>query len=284
MEQSPSSLGSDVAESRKMMVVLPFENLGPPEESYFAAGMTEEITSRLAAVSGLGVISRTSATQYDRTGKTIGQIADDLGVDFVVEGTVRWAKNADGTGRVRITPQLIRVSDDTHLWSETYDRQMDDIFEVQTEIASRVIDQLGVTLLGTEREILGQGAHREHGSLPALSPDTGFEDRQLGKVRPKRGRLYWMKRSVLTRLLQAWSMLSQHHSSWYNNGLDKTEARLAKARAAMQQAESIDPDHPQTHITRGAYHYFGFRDYGQALEEFLAANRLVPNNVQRPWK
>ena len=137
-----------------MMVVLPFENLGPAEEAYFAAGMTEEITSRLSAVSGLGVISRTSATQYDRTGKTMRQIADDLGVDYVVEGTVRWARGSDGIDRVRITPQLIRVTDDTPVWSESYDRQIDDIFEVQTEIASHVIDQLGVTLLGNERDNL----------------------------------------------------------------------------------------------------------------------------------
>jgi len=128
-------------DDRKMLVVLPFENLGPPEDEYFAAGMTEEITSRLAVVSGLGVISRTSAVQYDRTGKTLRQIGEDLGVDYVLEGTIRWNKHAEGGSRVRVTPQLIRVSDDTHLWAETYDRVLEDIFAVQSGIAERIIEQ-----------------------------------------------------------------------------------------------------------------------------------------------
>ena len=136
---------------RQMLVVLPFENLGAPEDAYFAAGMTEEITSRLARVSGLGVISRTSATEYDRSGKTMKQLGADLGVGFVLEGTVRWDHQAEGQGRVRITPQLIRVADDTHLWADSYDRVLDDIFEAQSEIAQEVVSQLGVTLLPEEQ-------------------------------------------------------------------------------------------------------------------------------------
>jgi TolB-like protein len=141
------------AVERKRIVVLPFENLGPPEDEYFAAGMTEEITSRLAVVSGLGVISRTSAFQYDRTGKNIKQVGEDLGVDYVLEGTVRWARQADAS-RVRITPQLIRVADDTHLWAEAYERVIEDIFQVQSEIAGEVIEQLGVALLEPERRAI----------------------------------------------------------------------------------------------------------------------------------
>ncbi|MEE8367149.1 MAG: serine/threonine-protein kinase, partial [Thermoanaerobaculia bacterium] len=116
---------------RKMTVVLPFENLGAAEDDYFAAGMTEEITSRLASISGLGVISRKSALQYADTDKTIQQIGEELGVEYILEGTVRWAKSgSSGSGsRVRITPQLIRVADDTQLWSESFDREIDDIFQ-----------------------------------------------------------------------------------------------------------------------------------------------------------
>ncbi len=100
---------SQVALDRTMLVVLPFENLGPPEQAYFAAGMTEEITSRLAAVSGLGVISRSSAARYNRTGKTIKQIASDFGVNYVLDGTVRWNPGTDGDNKVRITPELRRL-------------------------------------------------------------------------------------------------------------------------------------------------------------------------------
>ncbi|MBW1916184.1 MAG: protein kinase, partial [Deltaproteobacteria bacterium] len=130
----------------KMLVVLPFENLGAPEDNYFADGITEEITSRLAPVHGLGVISRTSAMQYKNTQKTIKQIGEELAVDYVLEGTVRWSKGGEGKARVRVTPQLIKVADDTHLWSKRYDRVIEDIFAVQSEIAEKVIKQLDIKL------------------------------------------------------------------------------------------------------------------------------------------
>jgi TolB-like protein len=139
---------------RNMLVVLPFENLGPPEDEYFADGMTEEITSRLAALHGLGVISRSSSIQYKKTDKTIRKIGEELGVDYVLEGTVRWDRGPEGMGRVRVTPQLIRVSDDIHFWSERYDREIEDIFMVQSEIAEQIIKQLDLTVLEPEREAL----------------------------------------------------------------------------------------------------------------------------------
>ncbi len=135
-------------------MVLPFENLGPPEDAYFAAGMTEEITSRLAVVSGLGVISRNSATQYEKSGKTIKQIGEDLGVDYILEGSVRWEKGVEGPSKVRVTPQLIRVSDDTHVWAERYDRLVEEIFQVQSDIAASVIEELDIALLGRERDAI----------------------------------------------------------------------------------------------------------------------------------
>ncbi|MGB5657876.1 MAG: serine/threonine-protein kinase, partial [Thermoanaerobaculia bacterium] len=120
-DATEAATGSD----RKMIVVLPFENLGSSEDDYFAAGMTEEITSRLAMVSEMGVISRKSAVRYADTDKSMQEIGAELGVDYVLEGTVRWAKEGDSS-RVRITPQLIQVSDDTHLWADTYDRVIQD--------------------------------------------------------------------------------------------------------------------------------------------------------------
>jgi len=129
------------------IVVLPFENLGPLDDRYFAAGVTEEITSRLASVHELGVISRQTAVQYDRIGKTVSQIGDDLGVDYILEGTVRWDRGSEEESRILVTPQLIRASDDTHVWSDRYSRILDDIFTVQSEIAEQVIRQIDATLL-----------------------------------------------------------------------------------------------------------------------------------------
>ncbi len=154
-----------------MIVVLPLENLGDPEDEYFADGMTEEITSRLAAVSGLRVISRTSAMQYKENRPSLKQIGEELGVEYVLEGTVRWARS-EGGSRVRITPQLIRVADDSHLWAASYDRVMEDVFEIQSEIATRVIQQLEVTLIEREQDALEIRLTDNLEAVPSLSEGT----------------------------------------------------------------------------------------------------------------
>jgi len=135
------------SEEQQMLVVLPFENLGPPGDEYFADGITEEITSRLASIQKLGVISRSSAIRYKNTEKTIKEIGEELGVDFVLEGTVRWNRSPEDRGRVRVTPQLILVAEDTHFWSDRYDHGIKDIFTVQSDIAEQVIRQIDITLL-----------------------------------------------------------------------------------------------------------------------------------------
>ena len=116
--------------------------------------MTEEITSRLANVHGLGVISRTTAMEYDRKGKTVTQIGDDLGVDYVLEGSVRWERAPGRESRVRITPQLIRVADDTHVWTDRYDRVLADVFAMQSDVAESAVKAMGVALLPREQTAL----------------------------------------------------------------------------------------------------------------------------------
>ncbi|MDH3215765.1 MAG: tetratricopeptide repeat protein, partial [Candidatus Krumholzibacteria bacterium] len=266
-------------DERKMTVVLPFENLGPAEEAYFAAGVTEEITSRLATVSGMGVISRTSAVQYDRTGKNMKQIGEDLGVDYVLEGSVRWGRNPDGTGRVRITPQLIQVSDDTHLWSDTYDRDIVDIFEVQTDIANQVIEQLGVTLLGSERERIQEKPTQ---NIEAYQLYLQARDLAVGLTAEyDRRKVELLERATELdpRFVAPLYELCLHHSNWYRI-LERTETRLARAREVLQKAEAVDREHHLTRLARGYYYYYGFRDYDRALEEFVAASRSVPNDSE----
>lgn len=136
------------------VAVLPFQNLGNPSDEYFADGITEEITARLASIQGLGVIARTSAIRYEGTDKTVQQIGEELGVDYVLEGTVRWEETAGGSSRVRVTPQLIRVADATHVWAEIYEKPMSSVFEVQSEIAERVARAMDVTVREPEREDL----------------------------------------------------------------------------------------------------------------------------------
>ncbi len=138
-------------DERTMLVVLPFVNLGSPIDKYFADGITEEITARLASIQGLGVIARTTAIQYKDSEMTAREIGEELACDYVLEGTVRWENPGDGPGRVRVTPQLIRVGDDTHVWAEIYEEPLESVFQVQTQIAERVVEALDVTIVEPER-------------------------------------------------------------------------------------------------------------------------------------
>jgi len=268
------------AKDLQMLVVLPFENLGPSDEEYFADGMTEEITSRLAAVRKLGVISRTSAMRYKNKSASIREIAADLGVDYVLEGTVRWSSKGGGGNRVRITPQLIRVSDDTHLWSERYDRVLDDIFEVQSEIAEKVIGQLNIALLEPERRILeakptsNLDAYQAYlrGIDYAARPDYSEEDFRLA--------ITMFERAVELDpdFALAFADLSRVHSALYFHGYDRTEDRISKARDAIDRALKLQPSLPDVHLALGYYHYWCHQDYEKAFEEFTVAERDMPND------
>ena len=287
-------LGGDLAESkqpvvkkpvpsdRKMIVVLPFENLGPPEHEYFASGMTEEITSRLALVAALGVISRTTAIQYDKAGKSLKQMGDELGVEFVLEGTVRWAKSRTGDSQVRITPQLIRVSDDTHIWADTFERVIDDIFQLQTEIAEDVIKKLGVAMLDPERRNVES------------TPTSNFDAYQaylrgLYYARP-RGFLEERDRRAVKMLQQAVELdpkfalahaeLCITHSALYHYGFDHSKERLALASHAAQTAANLAPEVPFIHVAYGYYHYWCLRDYDKAYEEFTIAEKGMPGSSE----
>jgi len=274
---SPEQRASD---ERKMLVVLPFENLGAPEDEYFAAGMTEEITSRLAVVSGLGVISRTSALQYDRVGKTLRQIGEDLGVDYILEGTVRWNKNSPGGSRVRVTPQLIQVSDDTHLWAETYDRVLEDIFVVQSDIAERIIHQLGITMLESERDAVEARPTENLLAYEAYLRGLAHVN-QAGSLEDR-----WSKAETLLQqavhldpsFALAFAKLAEVHSEFYFWGFDKTDERREKSRAAAERSLELQPDLPEGHQALGGYYYTCFFDYDRALKELAIAAEGLPNH------
>lgn len=268
-------------ERRKMIVVLPFENLGPPEDEYFAAGVTEEITSRLSSVRELGVISRTSALQYDRKGKTMKQIGKDLGADFVLEGTVRWDKEAGAKGRVRITPQLIRASDDTHLWSERYERMIDDIFAVQSEVAEQVIKQLDLTLLEKEKQGLKAKPTENIEAYQAYLRGIEYRNRVGYSKEDFRLAIEMFERAVELdpEFVLAYSELSQAFSKTYHMGYDRTADCQLKAKAAADRALELKPDLPEAHLALGYYYYWCFKDYDQALKEFFIAEKGLPNEI-----
>jgi len=259
---------------RKMLAVLPFENLGTPEQEYFAAGITEEITTQLAKVSSLGVISRTSVLQYKDTKKTIQQIGKELGVHYVLEGTILWDKSGV-TNRVRINPQLIRVKDGTHVWAETYDRVLEQIFALQSDIAEKVASSLNITLLEAEQRRIAakptENLEAYKYYLRGIDYD-GQGDRRIAVE------MFEKAVEIDTAFALAYATLSFVHSAIYWFYEDRTDERLNKAKKSVDKALELNPDLPEAHGALGIYYYWGSRDYERALEEFAIGLRGQPNS------
>ncbi len=276
--RTPSDRSSSGA-TRKMLVVLPFENLGSPDEDYFADGLTEEVTGRLSGLSGLGVIARTSAMQYKKTTKTLQEIGRELGVQYVLQGTIRWGATADGGKRVRVNPALINVADGTQVWSQPYDAVFSDVFKLQSDISSQVASALGMTLLQPERAALE--AH------PTENPEAydyylraSTYYRRSYQVQDIRFAMDLFQKAIDIdpTFALAYAKLAETHAEMYWFYFDHTPGRLVKARKAADEALRLDPQLGDAHIALGFYYYWGFLDYDNALKEFALAHQSQPNN------
>jgi serine/threonine-protein kinase len=264
----------------KMLAVLPFKNMGAASDQYFADGLTEEITSRLASVSDLGVVSRTSADQYKNSSKSIRQIGQELGVGYVLEGSVRWEKSPDGNSRVRVTPQLIRVSDDRHLWADRYDAELADVFQVQSSIAERVTGAMNLALDPSERQAINERPTEDTEAYDYYL--KGIEYRNRGPGRDNVHTSVQMYRHAIaldSNFAQAWAGLSMGRSSEFWFFFDRSEAALAEAKAAAERAIQLRPDLTNGHVALGHYYYWGRLDYDNALKELAIAAKQQPNNV-----
>jgi len=273
-------VGESVDAAPPRIVVLPFENLGPPEDEYFAEGMTEEIISRLATVHGLQVISRTSAMYYKGKSVPLPQIGDELDVGYVLEGTIRWDRSGEGHGRVRITPQLIRVSDDSHLWSERYDRVLEDIFTVQSDIARQVVAHLQTALLEPERSVIETHPTENMDAYHAYLVGTQYwwasatEDYMRLAAENLRRAV-----ELDPRFAVAHAALSEVYSGLYHWRYDFTKDGLDRAKASADRALQLVPGLPEGHRALGWYYYWGFRDYDEAQKEFAIAAEQLPNDA-----
>ena len=258
------------------LAVLPFENLGPPGEEYFADGITEELIAKLAKIEGLGVIARTTVMRYKGTDRSIHDIGEELGVDYILEGTIRWQRLSGTENRVRITPQLIRVSDETHLWAEVYQRDMIDIFAIQEEIAGQVAEALDITLLdagekGRRIENPTDDTDAYHAYLEARfwwnkRSQEGFDraielfDRAIS-IDPEYALAYAGK-------AECYCMLSIH--------LARPGELIEKARAAAEKALNIDDSIPEAHSAMGWIAFTYDYDYEAAESAFQRAIELDP--------
>jgi TolB-like protein/Flp pilus assembly protein TadD/tRNA A-37 threonylcarbamoyl transferase component Bud32 len=273
---SAPATGSD----RKMVAVLPFKNLGSTEDEYFADGITEEITARLAGLHGLGVISRTSTMQYKNTTKTMKQIGQELGVGYVLEGSIRWERTAGRGNRVRVTPQLIRVSDDTHLWANVYDTTLADIFAVQSSIAERVSAALDVALADPERQALGAQPTKNLDAYGYYLRGLDYFNRSYAE-KDLRNAVAMFDQAVRLdpAFALAYARLALAHDGlyWF---IESTDERLALMKQAADRSLELDSALLEGHVALGYYYYHGHNDYDRALAQFAIAQQGQPSNSE----
>jgi serine/threonine protein kinase/Tfp pilus assembly protein PilF len=262
--------------SRKMIAVLPFENLGPADYDYFAAGMTEEIRSKLTTLIDLGVTSGKSANAYKDSDKTLPQIARELGVDYVLEGSILWDETAS-IDRVRITSQLIRVDEDRHIWSESYEQELTQIFIVQSDIAERIAEALDIVLLEPERRVLESRPTDNIEAHDFYLRGLEYDDRHEFEFAEE---MFEKAIELDPGYALAYAGLSQVHSYVYWSGKDRTPERIGKARVAAGRALIIDPNLADGHLALGYCYYYAGRDYDLALEEFTRALTIQPGNSE----
>ena len=273
--------GPDTTESvKKMLVVLPFENLGNTDDEYFADGITGEITSKLSGLSGLGVIARSSAMQYKNSAKTLRQIGAELGVQYVLEGTVQWERAVGGAKRVRVNPELIEIRNATQIWSKPYESNFSSVFELQANIAATVADALNLTLLKSEKKILEEKITQNPEAydlyLRANKYAENIEDEQNSRIAEQ---LYLKAVSLDENFASAYAGLSTVQSNMYWEYYERSEENLKKSEANAKKALAINPDLPLAHIAMGDYYYHGRLEYQSALREYNQALTLQPNNV-----
>ena len=260
----------------KSIAVLPFENLSADQENdYFAAGVQDEIFSDLARIADLKVISRTSTRQYEAKPRNLRQIGQELGVAHLLEGSVQRTGN-----RLRIHAQLIDARTDAHVWAQTYDRDVADLFAIQSEIARTIATQLQAKISERESAAIAQPATSDLMAndlyLEALALESQQPD-QAGVL--KAIRLLEQAVARDPNFFLAYCALAEMHLYSYGFGTDHTPARLEMADAAIQNAAKIAPDHGELHLIRAQYLGLTMRDYDRARAELELARRALPNNA-----
>jgi TolB-like protein/class 3 adenylate cyclase/Tfp pilus assembly protein PilF len=265
----------------KSIAVLPFENLSEEKaNAYFTDGVQDEILTDLAKIADLKVISRTSVMQYKSgLARNLRKIGEELGVAHVLEGSVQRAAN-----KVRVNAQLIDARNDAHLWAQTYDRDLADVFAIQSEIAKAIADQLQAKLSPNEKKAIEQppttdlAAFDLYSRAKSLLLTRGFSTTNDPDLRKAIELLdEAVKRDPS--FFDAYCQLAYTHENLYATiGSDHTPTRLALAEAAVQAATRLRPDAAEAHLARAQYLYFGLRDYAGALAELEIARRALPND------
>jgi TolB-like protein/Flp pilus assembly protein TadD len=264
----------------KSIAVLPFENLSDDQQNtYFADGIQDDILSNLAKVADLKVISRTSVRQYRTGTRNIREIGEALGVAYILEGTVRRDAN-----RVRINAQFIDARTDLHVWSDTFDREMTDLFGLQTELAHRIVFALRANLSPREKASL-----QVHPTSDLDAYDLFLRARDLfrwsgsGDPRENGERALGLLDEAIKRdpnFALAHCLASRFHAELYWFGYDRTRSRLTQAKVEADTALRLQPDSSDVRLALAYYYYYGYRDYELARTELAIAHSAAPNDAE----
>jgi serine/threonine-protein kinase len=277
--EKAAAVGLAIAE--KSIAVLPFENLSEEKaNAYFADGVQDEILTYLAKIAALKVISRTSVLQYKSgVARNLREIAQQLGVANVVEGSVQRSGN-----RVRVNAQLVDARTDAHLWAQTYDRDLADVFAIQSEIAKAIAEQLQAKLSPNEKKAIEQSPTTDLAAFDLYSRAKSLlltASFSVTQDQDRRKAIELLDEAVKRdpSFFDAYCQLAGAHEDLYAvSGSDHTPTRLALAEAALQAATRLRPDAAETHLARAQYLYYGLRDYAGALAELEIARRALPND------
>ncbi len=266
---------------QKSIAVLPFENLSrDPDNAYFAEGIQDEILTRLSKIADLKVISRTSTQHYKSAPTNLPDIARQLGVAHILEGSVQ--KSGDA---VRVNVQLIKATSDSHLWADTFDRKLTDIFSVESEVAKVIADQLRAKLTGREEQVIAAKPTDNPEAYDAYLRGLAYSQKTANTTANTLNAQKYLKEAVRLdpKFALAWALLSYVEAVGYRTEfLQPTVALREEARQAAETALTLQPNLGEAVLAKGFYHYACLRDYETAVSYFEEARPLLPNSSRIP--
>jgi TolB-like protein/Tfp pilus assembly protein PilF len=272
---------SALAIVEKSIAVLPFENLSEEKaNAYFAEGIQDEILTRLSKIADLKVISRTSTQHYKSAPENLREIARELGVAHILEGSVQ--KSGDA---VRVNVQLIKAANDSHLWADTFDRKLTDIFSVESEVAKTIADQLRAHITGQEEQILAAKPTDNPEAYDAYLRGLAYTLKTTTSPANALAAHKYLREAVRLdpKFALAWALLSHEDASGYIiQSLQPTVALREEARQAAETALTLQPNLGEAVVAKGYYHYACLKDYDTAMRYFEQARPLLPNSSRIP--
>jgi serine/threonine-protein kinase len=275
--------GTAEAGGARLLAVLPFENLGPADEDYFVDGITDEIRGRLTGLPNLQVTSRSSSGQYRKTDKSPQQLGQELGVQYLLTGTVRWDKSKDGAGRIKVSPELIVVSSGASKWQESFDASISDVFQVQADVAGRVAQSLNVALTEPAKHQLSEKPTDNLAAYDAYLRGRSYLQRSRLNVEPQ---LLPIARDMFRQAITAdsgfglaWAGLADVSRFLFRRDPSDRESKVA-ARQAAERAVALAPRTAEAHLALGEILEEVERDKSRARAQYDTALGLQPGNAE----